>query len=263
MANLFHSSLGKLFVQDRGTGPALLCIHGFLENHSMWDFLNDLETEYRIIRVDLPGHGHSEVAKQDFSLSDLATVLKELLHHLQVDTFHYIGHSMGGYIGLELAKQCTQSMHQLILFHSQPFADKPKKKIERERLIEALKQGKSQFLRLSLPGLMAPHRLPHLQQELNQLLAMAENCSLTGAIHALQAMKSRKDHRILTASMRARLAVVSGQQDPTVPLNQLQDWTNEYECPHVLIPDCGHLGFLEQPSLCRGAIRELLTTYLV
>lgn len=258
MANLFNSRLGKLFVQDRGTGPALLCIHGFLENHSMWDFLDALEKPHRIICIDLPGHGLSPALEQEPSIAIYAQMIEECMKGLGIKKFQVVGHSLGGYIGLELLKNFPHSVQKLLLLHSHPFADSSQKKLERNRLQEALLQGKTQFLRLSIPGLVAPKRQAELENEIAFLMGMAEQCSVRGAIQALEAMKNRGDASRCKDLNHPCIALISGDQDPAIPLQETQDWAETHQLFHRQLSHCGHAGFLEQPQACLKAIEEWL-----
>ena len=262
MANLFHTSLGKLFVQDRGTGPALLCIHGFLEHQGIWDFLDALEQPHRIIGIDLPGHGLSPALEQAPTIAVYAQMIEECMKGLGIEKFQVLGHSLGGYIGLELLKKIPNSVQKLLLLHSHPFADSPTKKVERSRLQEALHQGKTQFLRLSIPGLVAPNRQTELEDEIAFLIGMAEQCSVEGAIQALEAMKNRGDATERKDLNLPCIALISGDQDPAIPLQKTQEWAQSHQLFHRQLSDCGHVGFLEQPQACLEAIEEWLSLSL-
>lgn len=70
------------------------------------------------IAVDLPGHGRSSKEAGDYSLGALASVLRDLLDHLDVPTCVLVGHSLGGGIALQFAYQYPERLAGLALISS-------------------------------------------------------------------------------------------------------------------------------------------------
>ena len=119
----------NLHYKKEGTGEALVLIHGFLENLSMWDEIAvELSKTRQVIRVDLPGFGKSDCIEDIHSMELFAECTQQLLLELNIDKYTLIGHSMGGYVGLELLKICPEKINHLILFHSTAKADSKHKK---------------------------------------------------------------------------------------------------------------------------------------
>ena len=119
----------SLHYKKEGTGEALVLIHGFLENLSMWDEMAvELSKTNQVIRIDLPGFGKSDCIEDIHSMALFAECIKQLLNELNIVKFTLIGHSMGGYAGLELLKICPEKINHFILFHSTAKADSEKKK---------------------------------------------------------------------------------------------------------------------------------------
>ena len=90
---------------DRGEGPALFFVHGFLNDASVWTaVIDELETDFRCIAVDLPGHGRSPgngagTYGRDLVLGDLRAVMDET----ECGPVVMVGHSLGGYLSLAMA----------------------------------------------------------------------------------------------------------------------------------------------------------------
>ena len=79
---------------DAGNGPALVLLHGFLENKTMWSGLVDkMSARYRIISVDLLGHGKSDDLGYIHTMKDQAEVVYTLLKHLRLRKYVMVGHS--------------------------------------------------------------------------------------------------------------------------------------------------------------------------
>ena len=90
MASIFH--------REDGSGAPLVLIHGITEDHRVWDELAaELAREARVIRVDLPGHGRSELPAQVDALA-LATPVAELVQKLGLEPPRVVGHSLGGLV---------------------------------------------------------------------------------------------------------------------------------------------------------------------
>lgn len=80
---------------DQG-GPVVVLVHGLMGSLHDWDpQIAELSTDFRIIAVDLPGHGQSDKAAGDYSLSAHAATIRDLLVVLGVDSATMVGHSFG------------------------------------------------------------------------------------------------------------------------------------------------------------------------
>ena len=89
-----------------GTGPALLLVHGIGSWGRCWDPVVPLLTPHRhVVTVDLPGFGRTPMKHgQDMSPRGLARTVAEFLAEIGVERPHVAGNSLGGWIGLELAR---------------------------------------------------------------------------------------------------------------------------------------------------------------
>lgn len=98
------------------TRPVLLYVHGLMGTWTNWIFnLLPFADRYRVIAVDLPGFGDSEMPKGEFSIEHYADVLRELLGKLGIARVTLVGNSMGGQIGTIVAKKMPEILDQLVL----------------------------------------------------------------------------------------------------------------------------------------------------
>jgi 3-oxoadipate enol-lactonase len=84
----------------------LVLLHPAMGNSQRWfRWMPRLATKYRVVRMDLRGHGASQSPKpsDDFSLKHLVDDVVELLDHLRVQSAHIVGNSAGGYVAQQLA----------------------------------------------------------------------------------------------------------------------------------------------------------------
>ena len=81
----------KVNYSSRGKGKAIVFLHGFCEDSSVWDDFISTFKSNKIIRIDLPGFGSSE-AMNNPSVELFADVVKSVLNHLEIKTCTLIGH---------------------------------------------------------------------------------------------------------------------------------------------------------------------------
>ena len=116
---IFPYNDGVINYETQGEGPAVLLLHGFLEDLAMWDELAALLLKnFTLIRLDLPGHGRSSVYGKTHSMEFMAEVAHGLLQHLGLENVSVIGHSMGGYVALAFLDLYPSEVRQIILLNS-------------------------------------------------------------------------------------------------------------------------------------------------
>lgn len=95
----------KLHVIDRGSGPVMLFVHGFLNEGSVWTgVIDELKADFRCIAVDLPGHGQSGGSGPGtYGRDDVLNDIRAVLDDREVEESVFVGHSLGGYLSLALA----------------------------------------------------------------------------------------------------------------------------------------------------------------
>jgi pimeloyl-ACP methyl ester carboxylesterase len=81
--------------KDEGSGPAIVLLHGFMESLQIWDdFAGKLSKSFRVLRIDLPGHGKTPVMEEVHKMSLMAETVKTVLDALEIDNCVMVGHSM-------------------------------------------------------------------------------------------------------------------------------------------------------------------------
>ncbi|MCG5238493.1 alpha/beta fold hydrolase [Azospirillum doebereinerae] len=100
-------------------GIPVLLLHGFAGDRLTWQFnLSALAADRRVLAVDLPGHGGSTLDVGDGRVLSFAPWLLRFAEALEAPRFHVVGHSMGGYIGRELARLAPERVVSLTLLAS-------------------------------------------------------------------------------------------------------------------------------------------------
>ena len=90
--------------EDKGKGKVLLFLHGLGSSIKDWDFqVPFFSKNFRVITVDLRGHGDSVMKDNNFGVDFMVNDIKEFLDALKIDNVTFIGFSMGGAIAFQFA----------------------------------------------------------------------------------------------------------------------------------------------------------------
>jgi 2-succinyl-6-hydroxy-2,4-cyclohexadiene-1-carboxylate synthase len=114
----------RLNVEDSGSGPPVLLLHGFAGCISAWgEAVHEaLRTRNRLVAVDLLGHGDSDkpIASQRYALDNTVCDLCEVLDQLSIERAVWVGYSMGGRIALGGAVRRPDRVSALVLEGASP-----------------------------------------------------------------------------------------------------------------------------------------------
>ena len=153
MKHIFYKNT-KISYSDSGKGGAIVLLHGFLENQKMWqELVPELSKKYRVITIDLLGHGDSGCLGYVHSMEENADVVHSVLSELRIRKAIFVGHSMGGYVALAFAELHPANVKGLVLLNSTSKADSEERKKNRDRAIKAVKKDYMGFIRLSIANL--------------------------------------------------------------------------------------------------------------
>lgn len=248
----------KIAFTDSGKGSAVVLLHGFLENKSMWNAIStELVKKYRIVCIDLLGHGKSENHGYIHSMDEQAEMVKTVLNHLRLRKYVMIGHSMGGYISLAFAKQFPTNLKGLCLMNSTALPDSEEKKLHRDRAIKAVKQNPKTFVRIAIPMLFSEKNRERLKIAIEKVIEEALKIEHQGIIAALEGMKIRKDQTSIYKTANFPIQLIIGEQDSALDYNSLIEQAKHTKVEIVEFPD-GHMSHLEN----KNELIETLTSFI-
>jgi len=99
-----------------GEGSPILFVHGLSGRWANWlENILPFARDHRVIAMDLPGFGESEMPAGDITISGYGSFLDSLCDELGIDRAALVGNSMGGFIGAELAIRYPHRVHRLVL----------------------------------------------------------------------------------------------------------------------------------------------------
>jgi pimeloyl-ACP methyl ester carboxylesterase len=251
---IFYSVLGK--------GTPVVLLHGYLESSEIWDlFAEKLAADCKVISIDLPGHGLSEVFGSVHSMEFMATVIKELLDSLNIQKVFLCGHSLGGYVALAFLELFPDYLSGYCLFHSHPFADSPEAIEKRLREIAIVKAGKKDLMYPdNVTRMFAPSNLRNFQDALQRSKDIASKLPGEGIIAVLNGMIERPSRLKFMEEGKVPCLWILGIMDNYIPCGPIQERVKlPSNAKVVVLKNSGHIGFIEEEDLCVRIINDFMS----
>ncbi len=239
----------------------IVLLHGYLESMLVWDeFVPLLYKKFRVVTIDLPGHGISVVNGPCHTMEYLADTVYLALKELGVDRYTIVGHSMGGYVAAAFCKKYPQSLHSVVMLSATPNGDSEEKHAKREREIKLVEAGKKEAIASVAPSARFAaenlHRLaPYLDDMRDQVMITEDE----GILAMLRGMSKREDLNDMFRASAVPQLFIFGTKDNYIPLEVAESVASAHPQAQVLWLDkSGHMGFIEERERCAEAIAEFV-----
>lgn len=251
---------GNVTFSDTGKGRVVVLLHGFLGSHQIWDnTIQSLSKSFRVIAIDLPGHGNTDCFGYVHTMELLAKSVKAVMDSLRLKKYVIIGHSMGGYAGLAFADMYPDNLKGLCLYHSSAYADSDEKKRDRTRSIKVVKANHKIFTTEVIKNLFATKNFKYLKNEIAFAQKIAAKTSKQSIIASLEGMKDRPHRDMILGLAHFPVMMVIGEHDNVLPSDQLLEQADLIKNKHILyLEHDGHMGFLESPRVSNDALKKFL-----
>jgi pimeloyl-ACP methyl ester carboxylesterase len=252
---------------DQGTGPAVLLAGSYLWDQAMWaPQIAALSQQYRVIALDLWGHGKSgPLPAGTTSLDDIARQAQALLDHLDIDRVTLVGLSVGGMWGVRLALAAPQRLNGLVLMDTYVGVEpEPTRQyyFSLFKMIEETGVISPQLLDIVAPIFFRPGIDPQsaLYQEFRAKLAALPPQRLRESIVPMGRITFGRDDLLprLGELNAATTLLMCGDQDKPRPPSETQEMAGLIGCPYVLVPEAGHISNLENPGFVTQALLQFL-----
>jgi pimeloyl-ACP methyl ester carboxylesterase len=230
-------------------------LHGFLESSSMWRYLDLSKLNGRKILIDLPGHGLSalEAGFESPSIHFMAQEVETVLEFLEVDSCQLVGHSMGGYVGIEVMRRKFVKVRKMVFLNSNCWADNEQKKKDRERVAQIAFKAKHIFIQEAIPNLFGTTE--NFQSDISQLKSEALKLTSASIAYAALAMKERKDYTSWVQETPDKFLFIHGELDRLVATQELIE--RVFPAEVKVIPEAGHMAHIEHSM----TVTELLAEF--
>lgn len=248
-----------------GAGPTVTLLHGFLESKTIWkQFIKTLSKNFTVVTIDLPGHGESELIAEIHSMQLMASMVRAVLEHENIDLTVITGHSMGGYVAVEFASAFSQMVAGLVFFHSHAAADSEEAKENRRRTINIVNHNRGGFIRQFIPELFDQKHVANYAVEIEVLQSQAAKMSSESVIAALAGMRDREAKFEFLLLCEIPVLFIIGKQDSRMPYNQIVAQAMIPSHSEILLlEDVGHMGYIEAEEKTMQALKHFaLRCYL-
>jgi len=255
----------RIHYTDSGDGAVIVLLHGYLESSEVWNgFSGKLALSFRVISVDLPGCGLSDVFGEVHSMEFMAVAIKELFDHLGIIKVFLTGHSLGGYVTLAFLELFPDLLSGYCLFHSQPFADTPAAIEKRKREIEIVKMGKKNLMYPdNVIKMFASPNLEKFSDALQRSKNIASRIPGEGIIAVLNGMMIRTSRLTFMEEGKVPCLWILGSMDNYIPHDFIQKQVNLPDnAKIVILANSGHMGFVEEEEFTIRTIREFVSEYV-
>jgi len=254
---------------ERGRWIAL--VHGMFASHRWWrEQVRALSTLYRVLAVDLRGHGGSSPLRRRIDIAKFSEDLRHLLDSLNIEELALVGWSLGGLVAMDFASRYPDRVKALVLLTTRA----------RRSLIRVLKtvgdyvRGRLFWLMVNMfypPGEVDRILLSFMRREVERSLSKrASEDLIDWIVNEIASSRREGAFNVLlsavTADVRSRLRgikaptlIIAGGRDKSIPLKYSEEIHKEVASSKlVVLEGCGHYALLE----CADEVNELILSFL-
>jgi 3-oxoadipate enol-lactonase len=255
IGNNINTSINNLSVgyNDHGPddAPAIIFIHGFPLNKSMWDVqVEALKENYRVIAYDIRGHGNSEPGIDEFLIELFVNDLLRLMEKLGIQRSILCGLSLGGYIALNAVLKYPDRFDGLILSDTQCIPDTAEIKENRcNTMIRIKEKGVELYADESIKKLFSPGSLTKKKNAIAEVKEMIINTPKQTLYNTLHALAERKETCSRLQEINIPALIMVGHEDKITPIAVAQQMHEKILNSKLeIIQQAGHLSNLENPT---------------
>jgi 3-oxoadipate enol-lactonase len=251
----------ELSYRDEGEGQAVVFLHAFPLNQSMWNQqVEEFSGTHRVITLDWPGFGNSGLSFADSTMPNFADVVAGLLDQLGIGAATICGLSMGGYAALAFCRKYPARVKALILCDTRAVTDTEEGKRGRFETAELVRnKGASAIVELMIPKLLGQTTLnsqPHIAERVR---SMIEAANPEGVAKALIGMAGRDGSTDLLAKISCPTLVIVGEEDTLTPPSESENMHAAIPGSRLaVIPKAGHLANLELAAEFNRVVGDFL-----
>ncbi len=252
----------KIYYEDNGWGDAIIAVHGLIENTVYWkNIVEDITKKYRFIPLDMRGHGKTVVDGESFGFDaeNIGDDIEALADYLNINRFHLLTHSTGGFVGVRYAMRNTGRLASLILTDTgsstsvmsgdyeaiKAFNDKLARYFERfdwEQIVANLWVNPFPFFR----GIVESPQAAELMRSAQDMISRGDRSTIARFVRSFYTDPDPKIEGL--RGIRCPTLIIYGEKDDLfIEASKLM----AQEIPHARLieyPGAGHMTALECPD---------------
>ena len=251
----------RLFATAMGSGPDVVLLHPTPADHAFWlPVASLLEDRYRLILMDLRGHGRSTLGT-GISMQILAEDVHAMLRAMQVERAAFVGCSIGGYVLYEYWRRFPAEVEAMAPICGKPQPDSAANREKRQEWMQAAQQpgGLGKFfdqMADTLVGPTAQKRHPEIRAAAR---AMMEPVTLDAMLAVQRGLAARPDSVPTLETIAVPVCAIAGGEDQSSTPAEMRVIDERISAAEFhLLPNAGHYAPLEQPRTVADLLRNFL-----
>ncbi len=248
----------KLFVREEGAGDPLILVHGLGMNNALWiNQIPAFSQRFRTVAVDLRGFGQS--SRPDFpgayTIDTLAEDIAAVIDRMSLEGCHFLGTSMGGFVGQALALAHPDLCRSLTLCHTAPRMSIPSDVLARR--VEALgKMSLEEYAQIVVEQACSTDADQDLRNWIAAMIARNDKRAYTQVL--TEGLRDF-DASAMLAGIRLPTLVIIGEHDKVLPPEGGRELARLIPGAKLAeIKGVGHLGYAEKPTAFNEAVLSFL-----
>jgi 3-oxoadipate enol-lactonase len=240
-------------------GPVVVLSHSLGSTMTMWDSqISALEESYKVLRYDIRGHGGTQVPKGPYHLDELGDDAMGLLGQLNMEAVHFVGLSLGGMIGLNLALRFPRNLRSLALCDTTAILPVEAQPVWQERIQTARERGLGPLMQGTMERWFTQGYLEQDPPEVKQIRNEFLQTPVDGFIGCAQAIREL-NYLDRLGEIHLPTLIIVGEDDPGTP--PAASRAMHQRIPHsklLVLPSAAHLSNIEQSRMFNDALVEFL-----
>lgn len=248
--------------EGRNNKKTVVLLHGFLQNLDVWSsYVLSYMHDFRVLTIDLPGHGHTDTFGEVHSMDMMARVVKTVLDEAGVNQCVMVGHSMGGYVALAFAEKYPYSLRGLGLVNSHALCDSDSHRESRQAVCEQVMENRASYIVNFVPTLFDDSNRAALLQDIKDLQDQCLETRADSIIAAQMGMMNRPSRIGVLQQLEVPVLFVYGKNDKRIPIEIAISQAMIPSHSEILLLDhVGHMSFMEEREYVKPRIKNFVDT---
>jgi len=246
---------------EEGKGEAVVLVHAIGCDHRMWDEVaRGLARQFRVLRVDLRGHGKSPVPKRPYSLEGLAEDVLRVLDKRGVAKVHWVGLSLGGMVGQAFALDHGERLARMVLANTtSSYGDDGRRMWEARA--KAVQDGGLAAIKDMVMGRYFSDEFRERHSDVvAEVVRRFLATPVEGYLGCCDAIKELDYSRDI-GRIHARTLVIAGEKDAGTPPAMSEAIASRIPGARMaIIPGAAHLAAVEKPVEFTALVKDFLAS---
>jgi 3-oxoadipate enol-lactonase len=252
------------YVDGPPDAPPIVLLHSIATHSAMWyPQLAVWSSAFRVVRIDLPGHGGSALNEQVQTMASYAAQVRDVMDALDIEKAGIVGLSLGGMIGQAFAFDHPDRLSALVLAHSGARTEPAVREVWNRRLEHLAQHGLMAQVGPTLQRWFTRAFAAESPMTMEWLARQIRTTSPEGYVAAVKAIQ-QLDHADRLSEIGVATLVIAGEEDSAIPPAAAKAIADRIERSKlVLLKQTAHFGNVEQPVLFGECVGEFLLEHLI